>query len=144
MKKTTKFKIQWESWNEKEREHLSERKAREDNINKTLNSMRGESFEVDDENDDEGDSDFGLNYSNVITPFGIFTVDSLLKPTDRWDCWLGHTNFTLTRSMVHKLNRDVEGIAALNILDKYTFCIGVARSFEISAVRKEVEKILQD
>ena len=34
----------------------------------------------------------------IHTPLGFFPIDSHLKPSDRWDCRVGHTNFEITQS----------------------------------------------
>ena len=35
----------------------------------------------------------------IHTPLGIYPQDSTLKPSDRWDCWMGYTNFDITKSI---------------------------------------------
>ena len=80
----------------------------------------------------------------VHTPLGVYPEESLLKPSDRWDCWIGHTNFDITNSVVTKLESDVDGIEALKILGRYSFFIGVGRLFDITQVRKDVEVLLCD
>lgn len=125
-------KITWENWNVKEQEHLQEKKS---------NTGRGKfaDFIIEDEEDAEAISmgDFGLN-SNIMTPFGVFPVSSMLKPTDRWDCWIAHTNFSITNGMANIINKSVDGVAALNILDKYTFCIGISKCFESRDVMNDI------
>jgi hypothetical protein len=128
-------KITWENWNAKEQEHLQEKKS---------NTGRGKFADfIVDEEDAEAISmeDFGLN-NNIMTPFGVFPVSSMLKPSDRWDCWVAHANFSITNGMANVINRNVEGVAALNILDRYTFVVGVPRQFEWREVRLNIEKAI--
>ncbi len=33
------------------------------------------------------------------TPLGLYPADSMFKPSDRWDCWIGLTNFSITNSI---------------------------------------------
>jgi hypothetical protein len=75
------------------------------------------------------------------TPLGFFPVDSPLKPSDRWDCRIGHANFEITQS-VRKILNSIEGIEALKVLGRYTFFIGIAAMFKFKDVRVDIEKQL--
>ena len=75
------------------------------------------------------------------TPLGFFPVDSPLKPSDRWDCRIGHTNFEITQSIKEMLN-SIEGVEALKVLGRYTFFIGIAVMFKFKDVRVDIEKQL--
>lgn len=75
------------------------------------------------------------------TPLGFFPVDSPLKPSDRWDCRIGHANFEITQSVRKSLN-SIEGIEALKILGRYTFFIGIAKMFKFKDTRVDIEKQL--
>ena len=75
------------------------------------------------------------------TPLGFFPVDSPLKPSDRWDCRIGHANFEITQS-VRKMLNSIEGIEALKVLGRYTFFIGIAAMFKFKDVRVDIEKQL--
>ena len=78
----------------------------------------------------------------IHTPVGSYPADSLFKPSDRWDCWLGHTNFDITKSIKQILLKDVPGIEALKILGRYTFFIGIPRLFDFKDVRLNIDKKL--
>ena len=39
----------------------------------------------------------------LYTPYGPFPTDSFLKPSDRWDCWICHTNFDVTVSIIENI-----------------------------------------
>tara|TARA_A100001515_G_scaffold91531_1_gene72981 strand:- start:370 stop:1008 length:639 start_codon:yes stop_codon:yes gene_type:complete len=75
------------------------------------------------------------------TPLGFFPIDSPLKPSDRWDCRIGHTNFEITQSTKDILNR-IDGVEALKVLGRYTFFIGIATMFKFKDVRVDIEKQL--
>ena len=75
------------------------------------------------------------------TPLGCFPTDSPLKPSDRWDCRMGHTNFEITQSTKDILNR-VDGVEALKVLGRYTFFIGIATMFKFKDVRVDIERQL--
>ena len=75
------------------------------------------------------------------TPLGFFPIDSPLKPSDRWDCRVGHTNFEITQSVKNMLN-SIEGVEALKILGRYTFFIGIAAMFKFKDIRVDIEKQL--
>ena len=128
----SKNKISWENWNTKEHEFLQEKNSNDSSIKGKF----GE-FIVDDEDEVVSMGDFGLQ-GNIITPFGAFPISSMFKPSDRWDCWIAHTNFSITNGMANKINKEVDGVAALNILDKYTFCVGISKSFESRLVMNDI------
>jgi len=56
----------------------------------------------------------------IYTPYGMFPVDSFLKPSDRWNCWLGYTNFDITHT-VQDILEETEGVEAIKTLGRYTF-----------------------
>jgi hypothetical protein len=125
--------IAWENWNEKERDLVDAG---------NLDSLIGEETENEDQimqMDELLGPLMGEMRSPVIqTPFGVVTSDSLLKPSDRWDCWLGYTNFDLTNAVSDQI-KIIDGIEALKIMSRYTFCIGVGKLFKFNMVRKEIE-----
>ena len=43
--------------------------------------------------------------SVIYTPYGAFSVDSCLKPSNRWDCWFGYTNFDITFAVLEEIER---------------------------------------
>jgi hypothetical protein len=72
------------------------------------------------------------------TPLGMYPLDSMFKPSDRWDCWTGTTNFSITHGIKDKLGK-IEGIEALRVIGRYTFFIGIASLFKFKDVRLDVE-----
>tara|TARA_R110002020_G_scaffold71388_4_gene184430 strand:+ start:43 stop:681 length:639 start_codon:yes stop_codon:yes gene_type:complete len=77
----------------------------------------------------------------INTPIGIFSQDSILKPSDRWDCWIGYTNFDITKK-ISDIIESVSGVEALRILGRYSFFLGVGKLFDIKEVRRDIEKEL--
>ena len=127
---TQKRRIAWESWNAKIEEAFAE-----------------ENDELLTEDSDEDlhnlyelvPSDIFIAQNRIIhTPIGTYPEDSLLKQSNRWDCWIGHTNFEITASILSKIE-NIEGIEALKIMGRYSFFIGIARLFDIKDVRKKIE-----
>ena len=82
-------KIMWENWNEKEIELADGSPL--DNL--VLDSLEGEEDQT--MQMDSLMSPFLSEMQSPVlhTPFGAVPSDSILKPSDRWQCWLGYTNF---------------------------------------------------
>lgn len=128
---TKNKKIAWESWNAK----FEEVESNEDDY------VYGEPQE-EEENDilDFMPFDMFMPQSRVIhTPIGVYPEDSMLKPSDRWDCWICHTNFDITSEIANKIEKS-EGIEVLKVLGRYSFFIGIAKMFDVKNVRKNIEK----
>jgi hypothetical protein len=127
-------KIAWESWN-----------AKVDVVSSIEPAQAGEEedYEIDQMSQFPIDPSFILEQQRILyTPIGPYPEESMLKPSERWDCWMGYTNFPVTNKISSVLNKDIDGIEALKILGKYSFFIGVARMFDISDVRKAIEERL--
>jgi len=125
----TKKKISWESWNAKVVEYLSQDEEKEAAIQDVeLSESESQFF-------------FPVPQSNVLyTPMGAYAEESMLKPSDRWDCWTASTNFPITKKIVNILNEEIDGVEALKIMGKYSFFIGVAQMFDIRDVRKQIDE----
>jgi hypothetical protein len=126
--------IAWESWNAK-LEGLQQEVMNEDQSTYLENENLQASEIIP--------SEMFIAPPRVIhTPLGVYPEDSLLKPSDRWDCWIGHTNFDITNNVAAKLDSEIHGVEALKILGRYSFFIGVAKLFDIAQVRKDIETLL--
>ena len=77
----------------------------------------------------------------LYTPLGIYPEESSLKPSDRWDCWMGYSNFDITNDIADKIEM-IEGVEALRVMGRYSFFIGVGKLFDIKEVRTDIEKEL--
>ena len=127
---TKNKKIAWESWNAK------------------FEPMQEDECDYSYCEDDESDNsildmmpfDMIMTQSTVVhTPIGVYPEDSMLKPSDRWDCWICHTNFDITSDIANKIEKS-EGIEVLKVLGRYSFFIGIAKMFDIKDVRKNIEQ----
>lgn len=135
-----KKSVTWESWNSKVDQYLHMISG--PSIGEITNPENWSATNFEDSGQEEssfqGREEFIIQNPSLHTPIGIYPIDSILKPSDKWDCWLGYTNFPITYSIRNILNDEIEGIEALKICGKYTFFIGVGKMFEISEVRKQI------
>ena len=129
-------KIAWESWNAKVQDILSE----EDGAMAELEELLGH---IHSEEMSQEDRIIQSRPRIVQTPYGAYFLDSLLKPSNRWDCWICYTNFDITR-LVTKILESIEGVEALKIMGRYTFFVGVGKLFDIKDVRLNMETLLCD
>jgi len=130
--------ITWKSWNAIAEEYIS-------GINEELLQLEEDLKEMGPEGIDPAGINpilFGTTGNNVIyTPLGPYPLDSTFKPSDRWDCRIGVTNFDITRGVKNTLKR-LEGIEALRVIGRYTFFIGIPSTFNFRDVRTSIEKEL--
>lgn len=127
----SKKKILWESWNAKiiTEEDSDLKKEEESSYELTEDSISPDIF-------------IPVQSRLIHTPMGAYPEDSTLKPSDRWDCWIAHTNFPITGKILNTLNSEIDGIESLKIMGKYSFFIGVGKLFDIRDVRNQInEKI---
>jgi hypothetical protein len=126
----SKKKILWESWNAKVAlEEQQERPPENVSYEITEEPISPEYF-------------IPVQSRLIYTPMGAYPEESILKPSDRWDCWTAHTNFPITGSISEILNNQIDGVELLKIMGKYSFFIGVAKLFDIRDVRNQIsEKI---
>lgn len=123
----SKKQILWESWNARAEEIIS-------------NVANPEDDDINIEEMPQMIESFLEPMSQVIhTPIGVYPIESTLKPSDKWDCWIAYTNFPITKKISNILNNEIDGVEALKILGKYTFFIGVARMFNIKDVREQID-----
>mgnify|MGYP001489923786 CR=1 FL=1 len=77
----------------------------------------------------------------VQTPLGIFHYEDKLKPSEKFDCWIGYTNFDITQN-VSDLIEFVDGVEALEVMSRYTFFLGVGKMFNFRDVRLGIESLI--
>jgi hypothetical protein len=126
-----KKKIAWISWNAQ----ITPEKSQEDQPEDPIGYEQIE---------ESGEKELIISTQSryIYTPLGAFPEESTLKPSDRWDCWVAHTNFPITSKVLDTLNNDIDGIEILKVMGKYSFFIGVGFLFDIRDVRIQVnEKI---
>ena len=130
-------KIAWQSWNaitEEFYENDSGLSTLEDILLATSNP------------EDLGDSPikfFDPGPTVIYTPYGPFSSDSCLKPSNRWDCWFGYTNFDITFSVLDEIE-NADGVESVKIMGRYTFFIGIGKLFGSTEVKLNIENILTD
>lgn len=134
--------ITWESWNSKVDQYLNNALGSySPNNDEYLEDWNLADFE---DSDKRNAQPFGpteeliIQNPNIHTPIGMYPADSMLKPSDKWDCWLAYTNFPITYSIKETLKDEIDGVEALKICGKYTFFIGIGKMFDISEVRKQI------
>ena len=130
-------RIAWQSWNaltEEFYENDSGLSALEDIL---LASAHPEEM---------GDSPvkfFDPGPSVIHTPYGAFSVESCLKPSNRWDCWFGYTNFDITFAVLERLE-SIAGVESVKVMGRYTFFIGIGKLFGSTEVKLNIENDLTD
>ena len=81
--------------------------------------------------------------SLVTTPMGMYQLHDKMNVMNQFDCWMGHTNFDITKSVQSKVEK-IEGVELLNVMSRYRFFIGLGKLFNFSDVRKSIEEALCD
>lgn len=71
---------------------------------------------------------------NIIMPKRPIIHDDL-------EYWIGNCNFTITESIVDKLDH-INGIEILKPVSKHRFVIGLGKMFNLTDVRKDIDKIV--
>jgi len=129
--------IAWESWNAIAEEILLSK----DMIMPEANGDESAYSEIEIPPEFLSPEMFIPQQSFISTPIGTYPEDSCMKPSDRWDCWMGHSNFSITNEISDKIEL-VDGIEALKIMGRYSFFIGIGKLFDIKDVRTDIEKEL--
>ena len=72
-----------------------------------------------------------------------FTADfiSQVNMLAQFDCWVGHTNFDITKNIKDTLDT-AEGVEILKVNSRYRFFIGVGKMFDFKDVRTNIEEKL--
>lgn len=129
----TKKKIIWQSWNA-----IANEEKEKKNI--IISDQSGSTNSGEYEENQQESFILPVRDTACYTPIGVYPEESPLKPSDRWDCWIGHTNFPIVGKILNTLNEDIDGIEALKIMGKYSFFIGVARLFNMEDIRKQIDE----
>jgi len=109
-----------------------------------------EHTEIEEDEEEEEHNVMGrlLNLGDILvndkvrTPFGWYHVDDDFSPYNMFECWIGHTNFKLTKKDFDILNNDINGIGCLKVISPYRFFIGIEKMFSFAAVRIQIQKDL--
>lgn len=129
--------IVWENWNEIEKDCIS----KEDNFEENSSHDKDDGFDSDQQQILVSELISAQQSSPVFTPFGVYSDKSKLKPSDRWNCWIGNTNFEITDEVALKIE-EAEGVAALRVMDRYSFCIGIAKQFDQKTVASKIQEAI--
>ena len=125
-------KIAWENWGPDVLD--------EEIIEETLNN---EDFQDDEELAEEALMFLGRIPKLITTPSGIFQLHDKMNVLNQFDCWMGHCNFDITKT-VEKTMESIEGVEFLSVIGRYRFFLGIGRLFNFSDVRIEIEKTFCD
>lgn len=98
----------------------------------------------------EDEDEFDIDYTDHLQGAKIITVpvpipsnlDEEITLISNFDCWVGHTNFDLSKNIIAKHLVGANGVEALKIISRYRFFIGVGRMFKFSDVRRSIERNL--
>ena len=124
-------KIAWEKWDD----DIIEEEVREEILDQ---------FDEDDEEGVLEALDFLQKIPKLVsTPTGIYQLHDKMNIMNQFDCWLGYTNFDITRTVKATLER-IEGVELLEIMSRYRFFIGVGKLFNFTEVRRDIESELCD
>jgi len=75
---------------------------------------------------------------NVILPMSAQLLEDLAMLSN-FDCWIGHTNFDITKDIKNILN-SIDGVEVMRICSRYRFFIGVGKMFDFKSVRSHIER----
>lgn len=78
----------------------------------------------------------------VRTPLGIFSPNDPFLPSRMFECWVGHTNFEVTKDFLEFVG-ETEGVEVAVPMSRYRFFIGVGKSFNFTNVRTQIQLGLQ-
>jgi len=134
--KKTKNKIGWQKYEDVLENQMSSPLTRSI-LEQAI--MAHENLDQDDHKDDGNSFDNEEPQQPVVPMFAI--SDDMLNDlaiVSNFDCWVGHTNFNITPSILKTLN-SVEGIEVLKLFSRYRFFVGVGRMFNFKDVRYKVE-----
>ena len=79
--------------------------------------------------------------SLVTTPMGMFQLHDKMNIMNQFDCWMGYTNFDITKS-VEETIESTEGVELLSVMTRYRFFLGVGKMFSFSDVRRSIDSKL--
>lgn len=133
-KKTTKRKIGWQKY-----EDLLEKQIASPMLKTIIQQMISYGGDEDEHEETEEDvySSTASQSDFPLLPISQQLMDDMAMLSN-FDCWIGHTNFDITKDIKSKLNK-TEGVELLKIISRYRFFIGVGKMFDFKQVRKNIE-----
>jgi hypothetical protein len=79
--------------------------------------------------------------TGVVTPFGVFDVVDPFSPFNKFDMWIGHTDFNVDKVFLSSLSK-MQGIEVVKALSRYSFLIGCGKLFDFKEVRIAIELMI--
>ena len=141
---TTERKIAWEKFTPVSETNQINHMSPDDIIDEDEDGV----VDSEDEGSDENIVGRLINFEDLLvsdkvrTPFGWYNIEDDFSPYNMFECWIGHTNFKLTKKDFDILNNDINGIGCLKVLSPYRFFIGIEKMFSFAAVRIQIQKDL--
>ena len=141
---TTERKIAWEKFTPVSETNQINHMTPDDIIDEDEDGV----VDPEDEGSDENIVGRLINFEDLLvsdkvrTPFGWYNIEDDFSPYNMFECWIGHTNFKLTKKDFDILNNDINGIGCLKVLSPYRFFIGIEKMFSFAAVRIQIQKDL--
>lgn len=133
--RTKKKKIGWQKY-----EDLLEKQISSPMLKTIIQQMISYADEDQEEQEVEEDMYSGVaGRSDIpLLPITQQLMDDMAMLSN-FDCWIGHTNFDITKHIKSTLNK-TEGVEILKIISRYRFFVGVGQMFDFKEVRKNIEK----
>ncbi len=78
---------------------------------------------------------------SIVSPIGIIPLHESNLPSELYNFWMGHTNFTITHPLKAKIKR-VEGVEAINVFSRYRFRIAIGKHFRQDEVKKAINAVV--
>tara|TARA_B100001564_G_C20661251_1_gene681631 strand:- start:1832 stop:2239 length:408 start_codon:yes stop_codon:yes gene_type:complete len=105
-----------------------------------LTSKFAESSDQESDDDTYEDEPTESTIVESVLPVSQQLLEDMAMLTN-FDCWMGHTNFDITKDIKEVLN-EVRGIELMRVCSRYRFFIGVGKMFDFKAVRKDIEEAI--
>lgn len=79
----------------------------------------------------------------MFTPMGYIAISEAMTLTKRFNFWIGHTNYQLTRLNV-QLIENVHGVETLDVWTKYRFRVGIGKLFKDRNVMYQMRQVFRN
>lgn len=82
-------------------------------------------------------SSYRKNIRVMATPMGIIPLTENTASSKIFNFWVGHTNFSITRSIALMIE-EISGVEALDVFTRYRFRIAIGKAFKDSTVMQKI------
>ena len=103
-----------------------------------LETLITKATEVEENEEDTYTEEEEVENDNVMLPLSPQLLEDLAMLSN-FDCWIGHTNFDITKDIKNILN-SIDGVEVMRICSRYRFFIGVGKMFDFKNVRSHIER----